>query len=287
MKRILNFFNFLNTTLINHRASLNREVIREIEMRQCDEKYNHSKSLIPYGYKEFSQCEEDGIINEIFQRIGTTNRIFVEFGSGNGTENNTHALLFKGWTGLWMDGDRKNIEHIKRQLPNTIASGSLTAIQSFITAENINQLITAHVKEPKIDFLSVDLDGNDYHIWNAITCTTPRVLAMEYNAKFVPPSRYCMNYHPTHAWTGNDAFGVSLQFLEEKAAEKGYRLVACNLSGANAFFVRSDLVEDKFEEPFTAQKHYEPARYHLTKLSVGHQPSLKALENSRACRGDH
>ena len=93
-----------------------------------------------------------------------------------------------------------------------------------------------------------------------------------------------MDYNPTHIWARNDAFGMSLQFLAEKAREQGYRLVACNLSGANAFFVRSDLPEEMFEQPFTAEKHYEPARYHLTKLTVGHKASLQALETSIDCR---
>jgi len=250
----------------------------EMELIQQRPKYADPRNLIPYGKKMFSQNEEDGIIIEIFQRIGTTNKTFVEFGCGDGIENNTYALLFQDWNGLWIDGSSKNIGKIRKGLPQTIASGQLQVVESFITTENINALISAHISDPEIDLLSVDIDGNDYFVWDAITCVKPRVLIMEYNAKFAPPVRYCMNYDPTHVWDYTDHGGVSLKFIEEKADEKGYALVACNLSGVNAFFIRKDLLEDHFEPPFTAEKHYEPARSHFARIKAGHPSAFKTLE---------
>lgn len=251
---------------------------REMETMQQLPKYRHPLNLIPFGRKIFSQNEEDGLIIEIFNRIGTTNRTFVEFGCGDGMENNTYALLFQDWNGLWIDGSPKNVKKIRAGLPATIASGRLKVVESFITTDNINQLISDNIPDKEIDLLSVDIDGNDYFIWDAITCISPRVLIMEYNAKFAPPISYCMSYNPTHAWAYDDNFGFSLKFIEEKAAEKGYSLVGCNLSGTNAFFVRNDLVEDKFEPPFTAEKHYEPARYYFAKMKPGHPTSFSTLE---------
>jgi hypothetical protein len=250
----------------------------EMEAMQRLPKYADPLNLIPHGRKIFSQHEEDGIIIEIFNRIGTTNKTFVEFGCGDGMENNTYALLFQDWNGLWIDGSPKNINKIREGLPRTIESGQLHVIESFITKDNINALISRHIKTEEIDLLSVDIDGNDYFVWDAITCVKPRVLIIEYNAKFAPPVRYCMDYDPSHMWDYTDHGGVSLKFIEEKAAEKGYALVGCNLSGANAFFVRSDLAEGKFEAPFTAEKHYEPARAHFSKIKSGHPTDFKTLE---------
>ncbi len=250
----------------------------EMEAMQRLPKYADPLSLIPPGCKVYSQNEEDGLIIEIFNRIGTTNKTFVEFGCGDGLENNTYALLFQDWNGLWIDGSPKNVRKIREGLPTTIASGQLKVVESFITKDNINGLISGHIKEQEIDLLSVDIDGNDYFVWDAITCISPRALIMEYNAKFAPPVRYCMAYDPQHMWNYTDHGGFSLKFIEEKAAAKGYALVGCNLSGANAFFVRNDLLEGKFEAPFTAEKHYEPARAHFAKIKSGHPASFKTLE---------
>lgn len=250
----------------------------EMEALQRLPKYSDPRNLVPHGRKMFSQNDEDGIIIEIFRRIGTTNKTFVEFGCGDGIENNTYALLFQEWNGLWIDGSPKNIRKIRNGLPQTIAARQLAVLESFITRDNINELISTHIKAREIDLLSVDIDGNDYFVWDAITCTSPRVLIMEYNAKFAPPARYCMDYDPHHMWDYTDHGGVSLKFIEEKAAEKGYALVGCSLSGANAFFVRNDLLADQFEPPFTAEKHYEPARPHFARIKAGHPSDFKTLE---------
>jgi hypothetical protein len=250
----------------------------EMEAMQRLPKYSHPLSLVPHGRKMFSQADEDGIIIEIFNRIGTTNKTFIEFGCGDGIENNTYALLFQDWNGLWIDGSPKNIGKIREGLPGTIASGQLKVTQAFITRDNINELISPHIAEKEIDLLSVDIDGNDYFVWDAITCVQPRALIMEYNAKFAPPVRYCMDYDSGHMWDYTDHGGVSLKFIEEKAAAKGYALIGCSLSGANAFFVRSELADGHFEPPFTAEKHYEPARHHFARIKPGHPSSFKTLE---------
>jgi hypothetical protein len=250
----------------------------EMEAMQRLKKYENPLSLVPHGRKIFSQNDEDGIIIEIFRRIGTTNKTFIEFGCGDGIENNSYALLFQDWNGLWIDGSPKNIGKIRKGLPQTIASGQLNVVESFITKDNINELISMQISDNEIDRLSVDIDGNDYFIWDAINCISPRVLIMEYNAKFAPPIRYCMNYDPSHMWDYTDHGGVSLKFIEEKAARKGYVLVGCSLSGANAFFIRKDLAQDKFEAPFTAEKHFEPARPHFAKIKAGHPSSFQTLE---------
>ncbi|MGK7945492.1 MAG: hypothetical protein AB4058_13580 [Microcystaceae cyanobacterium] len=119
---------------------------------------------------------------------------------------------------------------------------------------------------------------------DAITCVSPRVIVIEYNAKFVPPMMYCMDYHATHSWKKDDCFGASLKFFEVYLDKKGYYLVGCNISGVNAFFVRKDLVSDHFLEPFTAEHHYEPPRYYFSGYFSGHPPSYKTLVKSLEMR---
>ena len=93
-----------------------------------------------------------------------------------------------------------------------------------------------------------------------------------------------MAYDPTHVWQGDDCFGASLKFLERALARRGYLLVGCSLSGVNAFFVHKDVVGDLFLAPFTAERHYEPARYYLGGASSGHPAAYRTLERSLAMR---
>ncbi|MBJ7437637.1 MAG: hypothetical protein JHD35_01245 [Sphingopyxis sp.] len=230
------------------------------------------RTLSASGYKIFSQSDEDGMIAEIFRRIGTTNKRFVEFGVGDGLENNTLALLYQGWTGLWIDGSDEFCRTITAAYDKAIASGQLALINSFITRDNIDVLITSRIEAGEIDLLSVDIDGNDAHVYRAIKSISPRVIVFEYNAKFGPEIDYCMAYDAVHMWRKSDRFGASLKHYETLLDGKGYRLVGCNLVGTNAFFVRDDLIGDKFDGPFTAAEHFEPARYELAGIPSGHPP---------------
>ncbi|MDW3096180.1 MAG: hypothetical protein R8G33_10945 [Gammaproteobacteria bacterium] len=251
-----------------------------LEALKKNDRYKDNKSLIPYGYKIYSQNDEDGIIQEIFDRIGTTNKFFVEFGIGNGLENNTYALLFDGWRGLWIEGSNSAVNNIREGLKETINNDLLAVTNAFITKDNINNLISASVKNKEIDLLSIDIDGNDIHIFNHITCINPRVVIIEYNSKFAPPIKYCRKYEGTHIWEHDDNYGASLKHLELEFSKKGYNLVACNITGSNAFFIREDLTDDKFQKPYSAETHYEPARHHLSGFASGHESTFNTLEDS-------
>lgn len=259
-------------------------IIQEMDRVRESSRYQEPKNLIPFGCKIYSQTDEDGIIREIFRRIGVTNKIFVEFGIGNGLENNTLSLLFDDWEGLWIDTSLNYIKKIRKHFTKIITKGQLKLIQSFITKDNINELIYSQIKSNEIDLLSVDIDGNDYHVLSAITCIKPRVIIIEYNAKFRPPILFCMDYDETHTWEKDDCFGASLKFLEINLEKKGYCLVGCNLSGVNAFFVRKDLVSDKFLAPFTAENHYQPPRYYFSGYFAGHPATYKTLAKSLTMR---
>ena len=253
--------------------AITRQIFLNMFTEQLKEKerYNQPKSLIKHSYKIFSQNEEDGIIREIFNRIGTTNKTFVEFGCGDGLENNTLALLLEDWKGLWLEGSSRSVNNIKDHFSSVIDNGQLNVVEAFVTRENINNLINAGLdtKDEEIDLLVVDIDGNDAHIFSEINVINPRVVVIEYNARFHPPVLFSVDYNPNHAWQGDAYMGASLSFLEEVCGKKGYKLVGCDLSGTNAFFVREDLTQDLFLEPFTADKHYEPSRYFLVGQTSG------------------
>lgn len=232
-----------------------------------EQRWNDPLCIERYGYKVYSQNDEDGIIQEIFKRIGTSTKKFVEFGVGNGLECNSHYLLHRGWSGLWIEGNKGYCKEIQIKFRNLISKNRLIVKNAFITKDNINELISQNIDD--IDLLSIDVDGNDYYIWKAISCVSPRAVICEYNGKFPPDYAWTQAYHSSHVWDKTDWMGASLKMLEQLGKEKGYVLVGTNANGVNAFFVRADLVGDKFIKPNSAETLFTPYRRWL-RFESGH-----------------
>ena len=246
-----------------------------------EDRYKDEKRLEKFGYRVFSQNDEDGIINEIFNRIGTTNKFFVEFGVQDGLECNSHYLLMQGWSGVFIEGSENYCNMIKNNFKSPISDNKLTVLNRFISSENINDILseTKASEINEIDLLSIDIDGNDYHVFNAINVINPRVIIIEYNAKFPPPMKFIMPYNPNHIWDGSDKHGASLEAITNLADSKGYQLVGTNLLGVNAFFVRKDLCSNKFAENSSASNLYNTFKFDI-KFNVGH-PNIYFLENAK------
>ena len=247
----------------------------EIERSKISFKGDNPLRLEKYGFKVFSQNDEDGIIEEIFNRIGEESKYFVEFGIQNGLESNCHFLLHKGWKGLWLEGNSADVEKCKKYFAKPISDGRLKVINAFINKDNIDELITNNIDNKDIDLLSIDIDGNDYYVWEAIKSINPRVVVIEYNAKFPANFEWIMEYDENHTWNGDDEMGASLKSLELLGHKKGYQLVGTNYTGSNAFFVKKELAKGKFCEPATSENLYNPPRYYL-KYKSGH-PSKKYI----------
>ena len=241
------------------------------------ERHRDPRRLARYGRKVYSQNDEDGIIAEIFARIGVEHRSFIEFGTETGIECNTTWLLMQGWQGLWIESDADACQSIASTYDDFVVRGSLTVLNKRATAENINAHIIGAFRCSGCDLLSIDVDYNDYWIWQAINCIEPRVVVIEYNASWPPPSCVTVPYDAQGEWKGDNLFGASLAALAKLGDRKGYHLVGCSLSGVNAFFVRKDLCGERFLAPGSAAEHYEPARYFLAGLRSGHTPAIGSL----------
>ena len=254
---------------------LSREMERLLEKVRSEMPSNPAA----HGFKVYSQADEDGILETIFERLKIEVGSFVEIGCGNGLENNTHYLLLKGWRGTWVDGDPANIALIRAALPS---SGRLRVIELMVDRENATSLLD--IDSPgissELDLLSVDIDGNDFDV--VLSCAAawrPKVIIVEYNAKFPPRTAIRVAYNPTREWDRSDYQGASLAALVD-GLSTAYRLVSCSLAGTNAFFVRSDL-SAAFDN-LAPERLYQPARYHLTAFRSGHDPSLSFLQRSLA-----
>jgi hypothetical protein len=225
--------------------------------------------LLACGYKVFSQNQEDGMIAEVFRRIGTTSKRFIEFGIEDGLECNSTFLLMQGWSGTWIEGCEKNAAKAQR----TFEQYPVEVLNQSITVANADATIAKLAGAAELDLLSIDTDTIDYWIWQAIKTVKPRLVVVEYNATWPPFIRKTVANDPTMEWDGTNFSGASLGALEALGRQKGYCLVGCSLAGVNAFFVREDLVSDKFCPPFTAENHYEPPRYDLAG-PFGHRPGM-------------
>lgn len=226
-------------------------------------RYTDPKRLTSSEYTVFSQFGEDGALAEILRRIGDGNRTFAELGVGDGVENNTVYLLTKGWSGAWIEGGDKNVAKIQARFGAMLSSGRLRLKHTRITAENVEALFADLAVPAEFDVLSLDIDLNTYWVWRALSSYRPRVVVVEYNAAFPPQDEWIVRYDANASWDGSSHMSASLKSMTLLGERKGYRLVGCSFAGSNAFFVREDLVSDRFCAPFTAENHYEPPRYFL------------------------
>ncbi len=192
----------------------------------------------------FSQFGEDGILQYLIQRVPLSTRFFVEFGVEDYQESNTRFLLVNdNWSGFVIDGDARLIAAIRKDTLHW--RYDLTATCAFVTRENIDELLRTQAPSPDIGLLSIDLDGNDYWVWQAIVSIEPRIVVCEYNSIFGATRAVTVPYDPSFsrgsAHFSHLYFGASLAALCRLAAAKGYDFVGCNSKGTNAFFVRSDV----------------------------------------------
>jgi len=238
-------------------------------------RYSHPLSLAPHHAQVYSQNGEDGIIAEIFARIGVRDHTFVEIGVENGLQNNTRFLLEQGWRGLWIDGNAELLAQAREIFTEYLNSGALTIIEARVTSDNVNDLVGAgDGRLQSVDFLSVDVDQNTSHIWRALTHRS-RVACIEYNASIPASVAVEVSYETEKDWDFTNWFGASLKMLEMIASAKGMSLVGCEYIGVNAFFVDLSDAVGRFQGPFTAETHWEPPRYSLVQ-HAGHKPSPNA-----------
>jgi len=201
--------------------------------------------LATHERRVYSQFGEDGVIERIFECIGATNRYFVEFGASDGiaVSNTANLRLHHGWSGLLMEGNPKHRSDL--------------IVQAKVDAENIETLFERHEVPRVFDLLSIDIDGNDYWVWDAIRRFTPRVVVIEYNIFFGLHQSKTMAYRADHVWDKSTYHGASLAALHKLGRSKGYSLVWTESYSPNAFFVLdSELPTEFVDRPIEQVAHW-------------------------------
>ena len=241
----------LQTRLERVQRSLGRLESRQLSFSSLDAWKAHD-------FPVFSQCGEDGLIQFLISNLDIPRKIFVEFGAQMYQETNTRFLVQNDyWSGLLIEGNPDWVEVIKKD--PIYWQYNLKAVQSFVTRENINGLIAGNGISGDIGLLSIDIDGNDYWVWEAITGIHPAIVIVEYNFRFGSERKVVVAYRPDFergkAHSSMIYYGASLAALTHLANKKGYALVGCTQMGNDAFFVRRDLLKSPIVEKTVAEAY--------------------------------
>lgn len=263
IKTKFEYMNVLTGQVAQLQATLDKaqEALGRIERRQVQAPDNNCLSA--NEFRVFSQWGEDGIIQFLLDHIKIERKLFIEFGVQNYIEANTRFLLINNnWSGLVIDASEEHINYIKSE--PIYWQYNLKAVPAFITKNNINDLIAENGIKGEIGLLSIDIDGNDYWVWETISVVDPAIVIIEYNFRFGKDKSvtipYAENFIRSQAHYSTIYYGASLKALYLLAQEKGYVFVGCNSAGNNAFFVRKDLKPDCIKE-LTVEEGYVAAQF--------------------------
>jgi hypothetical protein len=246
-----------------------------------------SRDLQDHEFRVFSQWGEDGIIQFLINAVDIKHKTFIEFGVEDFSESNCRFLLVKdNWRGFVIDGSARNIKRLTRA--PYFWRHDLKAVNAFITKDNINELLSQSEFDEDLGLLSVDIDGVDFHVLEAITAFKPRILVCEYNAVFGGSRPISVPYEPSFQrglkHPSNLYFGASLAAMELAAQRKGYALVGTNRNGANAFFVRNDLMNDKLQA-MTSQDCFTSSRFRESRGADGELTFIAGEERLALVKG--
>jgi hypothetical protein len=231
------------------------------------------RNLADIEFRVSSQWGEDGIIDWLISHVEVPNHRFIEFGVDTFAEANCRFLLQnRNWKGLVLDGSADHMAALRREPLYWMYD--LTAKAAFVTAENINGLISGAGFAGPVGLLSIDIDGNDYWVWNAIDVIDPAIVVCEYNPILGDMRAITVPYNPKFTrFAGHYSglyFGASIAALKHLAARKGYAFVGTNSNGINAFFVKERLaapVLEKLREVRAFCSRHRDSRDRSTELS--------------------
>ncbi len=212
-----------------------------------------------------SQRGEDGVLLALLDEGAEKTRRFVELGCGDNGGNSGFLARELGFKGLMVDGDSGDVQALKREL----APRGVKLRRAWITREGVDELLTDLGFTGEVDVLSIDIDGNDIWVWEALSAVQPRIVVIEYNSALGADRSVAVPYDPDFVRDRTRVmgryYGASLAALANVGARKGYRLVACE--NVNAFFLRSDVARRVPEQPVrTAWRLYDRDGARLRKL---------------------
>ena len=250
-KKVYSFFLFL---------SVIKKFKKEINKPKGNDKFSDKLDKINYyEYRITSQNNEDGIIEYIFSNV-PNNKFFVELGF-DFFECNSLNLIKNGWNGILIDVDEDKCLKMERCLKFFYPKNSVKILNKKINRENINELIFSSTDEKKIDFLSIDIDGNDYWILENIDTRKVNVICSEYNHWIGNNTQRVIPYNNDFTYKYDYYFGASLHSYVNLLNSRNFDLVAVDSSGTNAFYVKKNFSQN-FEILSPTNSFKKSSRFH-------------------------
>jgi hypothetical protein len=207
-----------------------------IQQIRKDRRIPSSCWLSAFAADRYSQAGEDGIIQQIFKIVEPRHRVSCEFGAWDGTHlsNTANLVRHEGWKGVFIEGNPKRFKDLQAAYPPS--DGSAVLINAFIELagdSSLDRLLERQGVPVDFDFLSIDIDGLDYHVWESLQLYRPTVVCIEFNP--VVPNDVIFIQDPDPLVNQ----GSSLLAMIALARQKGYELIA--VTRLNAFFVVNHL----------------------------------------------
>lgn len=208
----------------------------------------------------YSQHGEDGVIQSLLQRIPVKHRYIVEFGAYDGIcmSNSRYLIEKNNWNAFLIEADARFYRGLKRLYQS---HPRVKIKQGFVTEENINQLFREAGVPRDFEVLTIDVDGPDYYLWQALTEFEPRIVMIEYNSTIDSRTEYVIPKSKLGEWGGTAREGASLLALWNLGIEKGYQPIYSELHGANIFFVHREVVDMFNIDGITPEALYQPPQF--------------------------
>jgi hypothetical protein len=190
--------------------------------------------LLDNSNNVYSQTGEDGILATILETIGIRDKWCVEFGAWDGQHFSNTCLLIDnfGYSAVLIEANKKRFADLLERHGKNSNVVTLNKFVGFSPSDGLDTILATTSIPKDFDLLSIDIDGNDYHVWTAITEYTPKIVCIEYNPTIPTEVDFVQSADPSVAQ------GASLQALTSLGSQKGYDLVA--VTSLNAIFVRSE-----------------------------------------------
>ncbi len=277
----------MNSSILSNQLEQSERILL-LQAKSLISNSQQAENLHDAEFSVFSQWGDDGILQHLIHKIEIQHKTFVEFGVSNYQESNTRFLLFNNnWEGLVMDCSKKNIQFIQTQ--SWYWKYNLRAKQAFVQTSNINSLIEKENISGSIGLLHIDIDGNDYWIWEALDQVQPDIVSVEYNS-FWGSERaitipYEKDFQRDQANPNLLYSGASLLALCDLADKKGYVFVGCNSAGNDAYFVRKEKAQNLKiltpKEGFIKAKFREARNVHGELSYLTYEESCKLLKGEK------
>ena len=259
----------------------------KILSNQIKNKEFQAKSLKDVEFSIFSQFGDDGIIQWLTQNLEIPNKTFIEFGVEDFSESNSRFLMMNdNWSGFVMDGSETNIKNLKSSY--YYWKYELASKAVFINKDNINDLIQEQEFNREVGLLHIDIDGNDYYIWDEINVIEPIIVIVEFNGIFGKDRSLSVIYDKDFIRNNSHysflLFGSSIKSLYQLAEDKGYSFIGCNSGGNNAYFVRNDKLNDVVKSA-TLEQGYVESKYRESRDKNGNLSFLNKTQARMLLKG--